>query len=120
MLNRKGQTLVLFVILLPIMIGIMALVIDAGNAMYEKNHVDQVIEMSVEMFNSNKISFDEMKELLKNNLEGSSIEVVIDNDKINVKSSSYVSGIFSKLFGTQGFHIKSDYVSFVKNNETLG
>lgn len=120
MLNRKGQTLVLFVILLPIMLGIMALVYDVGCALWYKNHSSQVIDMSVELYNSDKISFDEMKDLIKKNLDDSSIEVVIDNDKINVKSSSYVPGIFSKLFGTNGFHIKNNYTYQSKNKDGLG
>lgn len=119
MLNRKGQTLVLFVILLPIMLGIMALVYDIGNAFIFKNHSSQVIDISVELFNSNKISFGEMKELINSNLDDSSIEIVVDNNKINVKSSSYVPGIFSRLFGTNGFHIKNSYTYQLKNKDGL-
>ena len=37
MLNNKGQTLVIFVIFIPLFIGMMALVFDIGNVIYEHN-----------------------------------------------------------------------------------
>ena len=36
-LNNKGQSLVLFVVIMPIILLMFVLVYDIGNAMYEKN-----------------------------------------------------------------------------------
>ena len=47
-LNNKGQSLVLFILLLPLILGIMALVFDLGNALTKKNEIDNVIEMVLE------------------------------------------------------------------------
>lgn len=44
-LDNKGQSLVMFILLIPIMLGIMALVIDCGNVMVRKNEIGNVIEM---------------------------------------------------------------------------
>ena len=33
-LNNKGQSLVLFIVIIPIIIGIMVMVIDIGNVIY--------------------------------------------------------------------------------------
>ena len=37
-LNNKGQSLVLFVVIMPIILLMFVLVYDIGNAMYEKNN----------------------------------------------------------------------------------
>lgn len=47
-LNKKGQTLIMFIILLPIFIGITAFVIDYGIIVYEKNRLDNLITYSEE------------------------------------------------------------------------
>ena len=43
MLNNKGQSLVLFILMIPILLGILALVIDVGNVIYQKNEIDNMI-----------------------------------------------------------------------------
>lgn len=63
-LNNKGQSLVLFILLIPIILGIMALVFDLGNALTKKNEIDNVIEM-----------------VLENELKNTYVEDT-DNDKI--------------------------------------
>ena len=44
MLNNKGQSLVLFILMIPIFLGIFAFVIDVGNVIYQKNETDNMIE----------------------------------------------------------------------------
>ena len=42
-MNRKGQALVEFVLVLPILIFILLLVIDMGRLMIMKNHLETVL-----------------------------------------------------------------------------
>lgn len=44
-LNNKGQSLVIFILIIPILIGIMALVFDVGNVYVKKNEIDNVLEL---------------------------------------------------------------------------
>lgn len=48
MLNNKGQSLVLFILIIPILLGIMALVIDVGQALNQKNELNNTIEFILE------------------------------------------------------------------------
>ena len=48
MLNNKGQSLVLFILIIPMLIGIAALVIDVGNAYNQKNEMNNAIELVLE------------------------------------------------------------------------
>lgn len=88
MLNNKGQSLVLFVVLFPIVIIIMFLVIDILNARTEKNSLDNISKIAIvyginNIDNSNIVS--KIEELLyKNNSKLESVSVRIDNDKIYI------------------------------------
>ena len=48
MLNNKGQSLVLFVLLMPIILGIIVLVIDVGKSLVEKNSINNKIDLNDE------------------------------------------------------------------------
>ena len=47
-LNNKGQSLVMFIILIPIFLLIITLVYDVGNALYEKNRLSNTSYMVIE------------------------------------------------------------------------
>ena len=47
-LNNKGQSLVMFIILLPILLLILTLVYDVGNAIYEKDRLSNTNYMVVD------------------------------------------------------------------------
>ena len=95
MLNNKGQSLVLFVILIPIFLGIMVLVIDYGLDNMDKADV-----------------LNDMKELAKLNNEKFSFEINFNDMEFYVNSSYYVNGIFSNIFKMKGFLVKSKYKGY--------
>ena len=46
-LNNKGQALVLFVVLFPIIILVLISVVDVGRALYEKQSIDNTCNMVI-------------------------------------------------------------------------
>lgn len=58
-LNNKGQSLVMFIILLPILLLILTLVYDVGNAIYEKDRLSNTNYMVVDYALDNIDSIDE-------------------------------------------------------------
>lgn len=135
-LNNKGQSLVLFIILIPIFLGIMALVIDVGNALSKKNEIDNIIEFVLnygletsevffqnkdkEYFNEELINWkDDLKILLDYNLEESSNNIILKNNTITITSKTYVKGIFSNILNIKGFKIESEYQGYVDMNNKL-
>ena len=115
--DRKGQSLVLFVLLLPLIIGIMILVIDVGNAIVEKNKINNTLEMVLEIALDDNLSTPEIQALLNKNLKENDNKITKEENKITIISTTYVKGIFSKTFGFQGFEIKSEYTGEVINNK---
>ncbi len=118
-INNKGQSLVLFVLLLPIMIGIMALVIDIGNAMMMKNKTDNVIEMVIDIALNKELERNEIEDLINYNLKSNKNNINISENRITIQSSTKVEGIFSKLFGFSGFSIESEYIGEIQNEKKL-
>lgn len=135
-LNNKGQSLILFIIFLPILLGIMALVVDVGNALSKKSEQDNVIEYVLnyglengEVFFKNNDEYyyneelvnwkDDLKILLDYNLENSNNEIVLNEKEIIIKSKSYVEGIFSNILNIKGFKIESEYKGYIENDKKI-
>lgn len=133
-LNNKGQSLVLFIIFIPILLGIMALVIDLGNAISKKSEIDSVLELVLdyglesgkafleyeeqEYLNEELINWkDDLNILLDYNLNNIDSEVIINNNKLLLSSDYYVEGIFSNILNIKGFKIESEYIGYIENNE---
>ena len=115
MLNNKGQSLVLFVILIPIFLGIMVLVIDMGNVINYKQDMDNISKLVIDYGLDNMDKADvlnDMKELAKLNNEKFSFEINFNDMEFYVNSSYYVNGIFSNIFKMKGFLVKSKYKGY--------
>lgn len=133
--NNKGQSLVLFIIFIPVILGIMALVIDVGNALIKKSETDNVLELVLdyglkngevffenegnEYFNEELINWkDELNILLNYNLGNNDNEIILKDKKIIISSNYYVDGIFTNILRINGFKIESEYIGYVEDNES--
>ena len=118
-MDNRGQSLVLFILLLPIMVGIMALVIDVGNALVLKNHTDNVVEMVMDISLTEHLETNEINRLLNLNLKNNDNGVRFSGEDMVIESHAYSKGIFSKLFGFSGFPIQSVYVGRYQNHKII-
>lgn len=119
-LGNKGQTLVLFVFLFPVMLLLLVFVIDCGRVMLEKKELDNVTEIVIRygFANIDEVSVeDKMVRLFELNVSDADVKVNIDNDSIVVRSSKYVEGVFSDIINIKGFKIESSYRGEVVNDE---
>lgn len=117
MLNNRGQSLVLFVMVLPILLLIVVLVIDVGRAFTVKQDLDNInnIVLDYGLDNLNKEDLmNNLEQLVKlNNDEVNEVSVRIEDNKIYLESSQKVEGIFSKFVDISIFDIKSSYVGYI-------
>ena len=135
-LNSNGQSLVLFIIVIPVLLGIMALVIDIGNAFSKKVETDNVIEFVLnygletgevffennnkEYFNEELINWkDELEMLLNYNLVDNDNNVILQDKVIIIESKTYVEGIFSNILNIKGFYIVSEYKGYMENDNKM-
>ena len=143
-INNKGQSLVLFILIIPILLGVMALVIDMGNALVKKNEIDSVIEFvldyglgawkeGLELVNDaenleENVTFTEsdmiirqedLEVLLNYNLEIDKSEIIIKDGEIIITGETYVEGIFSRILNFRGFPIKSEHKGYIENGKKV-
>ncbi len=121
-LNNKGQSLVLFVILFPIFILVMAMVYDIGNFYYEKERLDNVNYMTIEygLDEIENINESDLIDLIVRNTSNlSDISVLIDDDVITIRLGINAKGIFSTILNFDSISISSEYKGSIINDEKI-
>lgn len=105
--NSKGQALVEFVIILPIILMILFIIIDFSNIFYQKNHLESTLNDVVE-YKENGKSNSYIKD--KVNDSGISISYKKIDDSLDIKITKKVNLItpFSSLFFDNPFVIKTE------------
>lgn len=122
-MNRKGQVLVMFIILLPIFFIIMTLLIDIGNLILTNNEINDVsymvLEHCLDHLDEEDI-IDTSKELLKLNNKELNIESFkIENNKVYLNVSYQVKGIISNIVNIKLFDISNKYEAYIKDDKKI-
>ena len=119
-LNNKGQSLVLFIVLIPIMILIMVLVIDIGNLYYNKKELDNigylVTSYGIDNYNEDDV-LNKMIKLANLNDDNLSSVYVNHTNNIEVNLTKNVSFEFGKMFSLNGIEIKTNYIGDINSKK---
>ena len=110
-LNSKGQSLVVFVVLLPILLLFMAFIFELGNITYLKNKYENEIKSTIEYglkHQEDENLKSKLNRLLDENLEGNK-EISITENSIEIHITHNPNGIYSELFKKQ-FEINLTYI----------
>lgn len=119
-LNNKGQSLVMFIVLIPIFVLVLTLVFDVCNAIYEKNRLSNISYMVTEygLDNIDVVSENDLIELIMMNVKDlNSISVLIEENSINIKLSKNIKGTMGKLFGFNLISANSEYEGILVSGE---
>lgn len=123
-LSNKGQSLALFVVILPflIMIGIYA--VDASYAKYNKNKLNEITKMVIRygMNHIDEEPYDEMVSLIEKNdkkIEKHNIKIDLDTRTIKMVTEKKNEGVFSSIIGKDVFEIKSSYTGYIEDEKIV-
>ena len=121
MRNNKGQTLVLFVVILPILLLLLVLVIDVGKMIVSKielNNISKIVlDYGIDNIDKENIK-DELINLVKlNKADIDDIDVEIENGKIYLELENNEEGLFSGIIGVTLFKIETNYMGYIDNGE---
>ena len=122
-LNNKGQSLVMFVMILPILLMIIMMVIDIGKMVQRREELDSInyilVDYGLDNIELNNLE-DKLKEILDKN--DKSIDIV----KINIDKESLELEVILRdevdlliLKDNKLFRVKSDYVGRVVDNKKI-
>lgn len=120
-MNNKGQSLVLFILIIPILVGIMALVIDLGKVFTTKSNQENVLELvleySLEDKKTNTLQEESIKKLVDKNLEQNKNTINIEKHVITISTKGEVEGLFSKLLGFNKFKVETELVGYLEEDK---
>ena len=108
MINNKGQSLVLFILIIPILIGIMVIVIDCGKVFLCKNRQENVLTLALE-YGLTEEKNTVIEDILDKNFDDGEHKVVWNGDKVSIVVHEKVNGVFSSLLGFSTFDVVSQY-----------
>ena len=119
-LNNKGQSLVMFVVIIPILCLVFTLVYDIGIAIYEKNRLSNTCYIVIDygLDNIDSINESDLIDLIQKNINNLSyISVLISENDIEIKLSKNIKGIMGKMFGFNLIEANTYYEGKIVNNE---
>ena len=118
-MNNKGQTLIIFVILVPIIITMMALVVDVGmlenKVLKTKNIVDVAIK---EYFNKEEDVTVISKTLEENDISTDKLIIKRTDNEVVVNLEYEMISLFGKIVGLQKYDVKVKRKG-IKENEKI-
>ncbi|CCY47202.1 unknown [Firmicutes bacterium CAG:822] len=119
-MDSKGQTLVIFVLILPILLLLFALIWEVGNLGLTINKYETEIKDTIE-YGLNHLDDENLEDILTNllkaNLEGD-INVEINNQVIKVNVKQKYDALFNNLLNNR-FDIDLTYNGYIENEKLI-
>ena len=120
-MNNKGQSLVTFVLMLPIIILIVLVLYDIGNMVILKNELRNIsyiaLDYGITKFDSDSVVEDMEALILKNKSDIDHVFVTrTDDGKIHV---SLYDSINTKISFSNVFKIRLSYVGYTENDKKI-
>jgi len=123
MMNNKGQTLIIFVFILPVILGFSCLVIDVAVLFNTKASLDNINEIALEYGVSNISSINIKDKVEKIILENDS-DIVIENieikqEEIIISLRKKIDSFFGNIFDFDFYNVKSFYKAKIIDDEII-
>ena len=121
-LNNRGQSLVLFIVLIPIFLLIMTLVYDIGNYVYEKNRLTNSVYMAISygLDNIDEVTSVDVDNYIRSNIDDlMSLAVTIDDGVIEVYAIRDIRGGIGMIFGFDFAKIECSYRGIMDNDKKV-
>ena len=118
-MNNKGQTLVLFVLILPIIVFIMLLVIDVSNMVITKQELNNINKMvlnyGLDIIEEENIE-NKLEDMINKNISTNEHTIKIDDGTIEIDLKKEIKGIITKK---KIYEVKSVYKGYIKEDEKV-
>lgn len=121
-LNNKGQTLIMFILLIPLILVIMALVIDTSFVYKEKIKFQSVTKTIMKTTYENKDATDFNDKIInlykKNGIYTNNIVIKVNSNSVVIKNQAKVKSVFGNIIGIKNYEVKFSYKIY-KENESI-
>ncbi len=120
-LNNKGQSLVMFVVILPVIIMILMMVVDIGKMVNLKSELDNINYIAIS-YGLDNISDDDIQDkirklIYKNKLGIDEVKIEIDDGEVDI---TLVDGIDLILLKESNiFRVRSSYRGIISDEKKI-
>lgn len=123
-MNNKGQSLVAFIVLLPILFMLAGIIIDVSSSYIKKKEVISVVKNSIEYrYKSNLDNYKTeqgMFKILSSNIDNiESYTITLNEDDTHVYVEVKEDGVFSNLFKNPANNIEVKYKGYMKDGKVI-
>ena len=105
-MNNKGQSLVLFIIIIPLIIIMFVFVVDVSRLYYEKNRLDNINVLVLKKY-SDKNDSEIERIIRKNDSDITNIEINHENNSLTLTKN--IDVIFIGVLNKNKYEINSTY-----------
>ena len=118
--NEKGQTLVSFALILPILVMLFALVIDTGYTYLEEKQLKDgvLIGLKYGMKHHEEDVKDQVRELIVENVDNISIlNIYMEENQIKIQTKKPKKNIFTSMFLNDSSELEVIYTAYLNEDE---
>lgn len=112
-LNNKGQSLVLFVCILPVILMVLLLVFDMGKISEEKEKLNSINKLAINYLKDNSVNPETLTKtedlIIKNDSNIKIIKLENANDKVTISLNKEVTSTLGKIIKIFKYDVKSTY-----------
>lgn len=119
-MNNRGQVLIFFVLIIPLLILGAAYIVDNIYISYNTNKLNGINNLVIKDASINNMSEGEIREYIKKNDKDIKIEkIIMSNDKLQIKISKEIKSLFGRIIGKNTYNLTSSKEIDIKTNEDI-
>ena len=122
-MNNKGQSLISFVLIVPIVLMILFMVYDIGNMVLLKEQIDNInylaIDYGLDKLDDSSLDNKLREIIIKNKDDIDKIEINIDNGKIRILLEDKTNNKLSLINKFKVLNVKSNYIGYIENDKKI-
>lgn len=109
-MNKHGQSLITFVLILPIIVLFLAFIIDSGMMIVEKENVDGLLSNNMQMaVRKNVKDIEKIKKVIISNNGNLQLDIEISNNTLYINAIDNKKSIFGKIIDLSWYNLRFNY-----------
>ncbi len=116
-MNNKGQTLVIFIIILPVIILGVSYLVDTGLMYIGRSKLISTCKVIIDKYYDEEISDSKVEEYLKDNEIKYTDYKVSRNDNLSIEVKSKIDSIFGNVVGIKEYEISAKVTGYKENDK---
>lgn len=117
-MNNKGQTLVVFIIFIPVIILLMAFIVDTSLMYIAKSKLNDLSKTILKEIYDIEDKNNKVEELLNvNEINYNNYDIEINDNKVKLTIEEEIDSVFGSMIGNESYTIKSEVTGYKENDK---